>query len=342
MKMLRYLVFFFAFFLLSGCQKEEKTIIRDDTQSFVKDSPLAKLLSRTSQHPTNKDNVLDNSGLVSVQLPVTVLVNGTTITVASPADYPLVQNAINANSNDDDIVHFTYPITIQFQNYDTQSVGSYNQLQQILQVSGTDESFNEIDCISLVYPITFSVYDTNTQTANPITIANNSNLFNFLANLTSGSYAAINYPISVEDSSGQTVIIDSNATLTNFIENSIDDCNNNSGGGNQASLSQVLTNGSWNISYCYYEGNNETSLYQGYNFAFNANGTVIAQRNSVAIDGDWDINDQNEYQRLSLNFDGSNLHDVETNWRVIEYNATVIKLKDENSNSTDYLTFSKN
>ena len=100
-----------------SCQKEEETVVQDTTQSFERSAPIAGLLIRTSQNPTSLDNVLDSSSCFSVQLPVTVIVNGNQITVADASDYQLVQDAIDAYSNDDDLVNFVYPITIRFQNF---------------------------------------------------------------------------------------------------------------------------------------------------------------------------------------------------------------------------------
>ncbi|MEO0046727.1 MAG: hypothetical protein RL705_1918, partial [Bacteroidota bacterium] len=75
MKAIRYIIFGFIFLSFVSCQKEEETVIQDNTESFVVDEPIAGLLSRTSQNPTSIDNVLDNSSCFSVQLPVTVLIN---------------------------------------------------------------------------------------------------------------------------------------------------------------------------------------------------------------------------------------------------------------------------
>ncbi len=344
MKALRYIIPVILFFLLANCQTEERILIQDEMQGFAKYSPLVSLLSRTAQNPTAHDNVLDNSSLISIQLPVTVIVNGITIPVATTSDYQLVQNAIDAYATDNDIVNFNYPIVIQLQNYSTQTISSYNQLQNAIAACGTDDNFDEIDCISISYPITVSLYNIASQSATSLTLTGNSSLYAFLANLSASVYVAVDYPISLVNPNGQTVVVNSNIALMNFIEDSIDDCSNISGssGSTIPTLSQVLVNGSWFISYCVYDGTNETNYYQGYLFDYSDNGTITVQKNSATVAGDWDINDENGYQRLSLNFDGSSLHDLETNWRVIEYSETILKLKEQNSDHTDYLTFTKN
>jgi hypothetical protein len=342
MKTLRYTVLVLISFLFASCQKDESAIDQEDTQGFLKSSPIAGLLSRTSQNPTAVDNVLDNSSMIKMQLPVTVTVNGNEITVNTPADYQLVQNVIDAYPTDDDIVHCHFPMVIQFQNYSTLTVTNYSQMYAAIEACGEDDHFDEIDCISLVYPIMINVYDINNQIANTLTITGNSNLYNFLANLNSSTYVGIRYPITAIDPNSQSVVLNSNAQLMDFIENSIDDCDDNQGGNSPADLNQLLINNNWHITYCFYYGVDKTTYYQGYSFNYNSDGTVVAENNSINTDGDWDVSDDGGFQRLSLNFDGSSLHDIETNWMVVEYNETVIKLKKQNGNNNDYLTFTKN
>lgn len=347
MKALRYLILGLILFSFGGCQKEEETIIQDETESFVVDSPIAGLLARTSQNPTSGDNILDNSSCFSVQLPVTVIVNGQQIVVADQADYQTVQDAIDEFSNDDDIVNFVYPITIRYQNFQTQVLQDSEDLEDAIDDCGDDDGFEEIDCITLVYPITINVYDSNNQLANTVTIANNSNLFNFLANLGNNVYAAINYPIEAINSNGQTVVINSNTELENFLEESIDDCDDdNSGGsgtGSQA-FTDVLTSGTWYISYYYEDDDNETADFNGYNFSFNSNGTSTALKNGVTTNGTWSTYVDSGYNKFDLSFDGVALDEIEDDWRIIEFSTTQIRLKDVSGGdgSTDYLTFTKN
>lgn len=347
MNALRYIIFGFIFFSFGSCQKEEETIIQDETESFVLDSPIAGLLSRTSQNPTSMDNILDNSSCFSVQLPVTVIVNGQQILVSDDADYQTVQDAIDEFSNDDDLVNFVYPITIQYQNFQTDILQDADDLEDVLDDCGDDDGFDEIDCITLVYPFTINVYDSNNQLANSVTITSNSNLFNFLANLANNVYAAINYPISAINFNGQTIAINSNSQLENFIEESIDDCDDdNSGGGGTGNqtFTDVLISGSWYISYFTEDDDNETAYFNGYNFTFNTNGTTTAVKNGVTTNGTWSTYVDSGENKLDLSFDGAILDEIEEDWRIIEFSATQIRLKhiSGGNGGTDYLTFTKN
>lgn len=348
MKMLRYLIFGLIVFFFGSCQNEEETIIQDNTESFVVGSPIADLLSRTAQNPTALDNILDNSSCFSVQLPVTVIVNGQQITVTDQADYQTVQDAIDEFSDDDDLVNFVYPITIRYQNFQTQVLQDADDLEDVLEDCDEDDGFDEIDCITLVYPITLNIYDSNNQLANTVTITSNSSLFNFLNNLGSNVFVAINYPISAVNSNGQTIVINSNNELENFIDDSIDDCDDDnsggSGGSGNAAFTTVLTTGTWYISYYYEDDDDETDDFTGYTFTFNSNGTSTALRSGITTSGTWSTFVDSGQNKLDLIFNGTDLDEIEDDWRIIEFSNTQIRLKDVSGGdgSTDYLTFTKN
>ncbi|MCA0348197.1 MAG: hypothetical protein R2805_04040 [Flavobacterium sp.] len=344
--MKKYSTILISFMLISiiGCQKEEETIIQDDTQTFTSSSALSGLLLRTSQFPTAFDNVLDNSSCFSVQLPVTVIVNNQQIVVSNQSDYQLVQNAINQFSNDDDIVNFVYPITIVYQNFQTQILQNSNDLDDVLDECDEDDGFDEIDCININYPIVLNIYDSNNQVANTITITSNSMLFNFLSNTNSSTLLAVVFPISVTNSNGQNVVINNNAELENFIEDSISDCDDDSNGGsNNTTLTQIFTSGTWYISY-FFDDVDETNYFNGYNFTFNSNGSSLAIKNSNTISGTWNIYNDSGAEKIELSFDGLLLDEIEEDWRIIEYTPTLIKLKHVSGGNggTDYLTFTKN
>ena len=327
-----------------SCQTEEVVIIEDNNENLSASSPLVSLVSRVSQNTTSQDNILDSSSCFAVQLPVVVIVNNQQITVSTSADYQIVQDAIDAFLDDDDIVNFVYPITIIYQDFSTQVISNSNALDDVLDDCGEDDGFDEIDCITINYPIVINVYNSNNQLANTVTILNDSQLYVFIENLDNFDLIAISYPISLQNSNGQTIVINSNNELENFIEDAIDDCDNSSGGsGGTATLANTIINGTWYISY-YFDDVDETSNYSGYNFTFNMNGTSIAIKNSTSINGTWSNYIDSGQEKLELAFDGLTLDELEDDWKVIEFSSNIIKLKDVSGGNggTDYLYFTKN
>lgn len=328
---------------LMSCQTEENEVIQDPNQNLSNVSPLTTLMTRVTQNPTSGDNIMDNSSCFSVVLPATVIVNGQNIVVSTQADYQTVQDAIDAFSNDDDIVNFIYPITIQFQNFSTQVLQNSDDLDDVIDDCGEDDGFDEIDCISFNFPIVINVYNANNQLANTITINNNTDLYNFLENLEDNEYVAIQYPISLIDSNGVNVTITSNDQLEDVIEDSIDDCDDSPSGGGSSALSSIIVDGTWYVSY-FFDDTDETSDYAGYNFTFNVSGTATAVKNTTTINGSWSNYIDSGDEKLEFSFDGSILDELEDDWEVTEYSATQIRLKDVSGggSGTDYLYLTKN
>lgn len=349
MSMKKFSLLFFSVlvFMFFSCQKEELEIVDETAQpeTLTATSPLAGLVTRVTQSPTGVDNVLDNCSCFRVVLPVTVIVNGQNFLVGTQGDYQVVQDAMDAFSTDDDIVNFIYPITIQYQNSQTQIITDSDMLDDALDACDDDDGLDEIDCIQFLYPININVYDANNQLAQTVTIQSNSQFYNFISNLTSNQLVAFQFPVSIIDSNGQTVALTSNQQMLEFIDDSIDDCNASSSGGSgggSIDFSTVLTSGSWRITY-FFEDTDETSLFSSYNFTFNTNGTSVAV-GSQTINGTWNTYLDSGSQKLNLAFDGLTLDEIEEDWKIIEFTQTLIRLKHVSGGggSTDYLTFTKN
>ncbi|WP_298120107.1 hypothetical protein [Flavobacterium sp.] len=339
MKIVNYFFIVLISLVTISCQEEEEVVIEDTTQNIANRTPLTDLIIRVSQNPTSIDNVLDSSSCFRVQLPVTIVLNGNSITVNSETDYQLVQDAIDAFTTDDDIVNFNYPITIQYQDFTTQVLNDSDDLDDVLDACGEDDGFDEIDCVSVVYPILINVYDPNNELANTLTITSNTMLHNFLENLEDNEYVAINYPISMIDSNGETVIITNNNQLEDFIEDSIDDCDDDSGVSTPINLT-----GTWYVSY-YFEGDDdETVNYNGYNFTFFVGGNIEVEKSGTYSNGMWTKYIDGGQDWLELDFDDSDLGDLEEDWKIVEFTETQLRLKHTSGGGgdTEYLYFTKN
>ena len=337
--LLLYSLFALMFF---SCQDETETIKVNAEDSFTKTSPIASLISRVSQYETTADNVLDGTSNCSIKLPAHVTVNGQYVYVASEADFQAVQNIKNQSSLDDDKVHFGYPITIIYPNYQEDSIASETELESTLAEYGDDSLFRDITCIDFNYPISINIYNSNNQVASSVTIYNDSELNNFLQNLVAEEIVGIVFPITLTKTTGGNVVINNNTQLEAAINTAIDDCV--VPGPTPLVLSDVLANGTWYISYFFDDNNDSTNYFNGYNFHFNSNGTSTAIKNSTTINGHWDIHNETTYQKIDLNFDGSVLEELNEDWKVLEFTATSIRLKHESGGGSDnhYLNFTKN
>ena len=338
MKTIKYLFMTLTAIVFISCQNEGAVLIQDTTQNLTAVSPLTNLIFRVSQNPTSKDNVLDNSSCFNIQLPVKVIVDGNQITVSNQNDYKTVQATLDAFPNDDDIINFIYPITIQYQNYKTQLILNSDELEKSIENCNVDDDFNEIDCININYPISFSIYDANNQIAKTIVIQNDKDMSSFLDNLDVNVYISINYPISITNFNGQNVVLTNNADFENQIEDSIKECDTNSGTGSNPNFTSILTDGTWHVSY-FFNKIDETSNYNGY-----SNGIVVAVKGTNNIGGTWSTFVNSGQDIFLLKFDDSKLDELEDDWKITEYTTTNVRLKNESSSigETDYLYFTKN
>lgn len=336
-----YLLYSLIALVFFSCQKEKETIALNTKNSFTKSAPLSALLKRVSQYETTADNVLDGTSNCSIKLPVHVTVDNQYVYVASKADFQTVKNIKNQSNTDDDKVHFSFPITIVYPNFQEYNVVSESQFESILAGYGDDSCYHDISCIDFIYPISINSYNSNNQVASSITIQNDNQLYSFLNNLIDGEIVGIVFPITLTNSNNENVVVADNTQLESAIENVISNCETS--GSVALVLSDVLTSGTWHVSY-FYDDQGDTYNYNGYNFNFNANGSCTAIKNSATINGYWDIHNETTYQRLDLHYDGSTLYEIEEGWKVLEFTATTLRLKHESSYTSDshYLNFTKN
>lgn len=336
---IKYLITLFAILLLFGCQKEDSQVIATSPGNLKKSSPLYGLLERATQSPTALDNIIDNCSCFKVQFPYNIIVNNQSFLMNDDSDYVTVQAAMNAFSNDDDIVHIIFPVTIQYKNFNTKSIESASELQDEV-ADCEEEDFPEIACVQLNYPIRLNVYDAITFQPATFTFTSDTDLYRFINELPTSTIVALQYPISVVNPNGQNVVVSSNKEFENILEDAIDDCPINTNG--NLDFTTVLTSGNWKITY-FFKDQNVTSLYTGYIFSFFTNGNRIEVTGTSNANGTWATYLDSGVRKLDIHIDGNALEDLNEDWRVIEYNTTTIRLKDVSGGNgdTDYLYFTK-
>ncbi len=144
---------------------------------------------------------------------------------------------------------------------------------------------------------------------------------------------------------------------------STDDSNNDS----QSSTAQVeeaqstAQNGTWRITNFNDSGQDETSDFNGYVFAFASNGTLTVTNGNNTITGSWSVTDDSNSSSDSSDDDGDSSSDVDFNiffpvpesndfedlnddWDINSISDTVIDLIDISGGNggTDILTFERN
>ncbi len=212
----------------------------DGSQKLTKNSPLTTMLMRVTHNGTSSGKSDDDdSPCFFVNLPVSLLVNGESVTVSTEADYALVQNALHhcGDSEDDgddddddndgdDHATFVFPITITFADGTTQVITNDSELNTA--VHSCSDSDDDIECLDILYPLTITFTDANNEST-VITLNNDDETYTFLATLGGSETLEINYPLTITDATGTTVIVNNNDELEDAIQAADDECGSGDG-----------------------------------------------------------------------------------------------------------------
>ena len=216
---------------LTSCQNDSS----QSSNKITANSTLKTLLSRVTQKRTSSDNVIDSTSCFTIKLPVTVMVNNQEVIITTPADYQAVANVFDDDDSDDDHINFVFPITVIYADFTELEVTSSQQLHSLKEAcheddvdndddDSNDDDDNAINCISLTYPFVISTTDNGTPT--DVTINNDQDLYVLLETVQGGNTVTINYPISIVDANGQTIVVENNNQLEDNIYEATTECGN--------------------------------------------------------------------------------------------------------------------
>jgi hypothetical protein len=290
---------------------------------------------------TAQDNIIDQTDCFMVKFPYTVTVNAVDITINSAADIALVENNIALSSIDTDVVSIHFPITVIFNDYKEETLDSLSDYTDLLHDCAEKSDYlPQINCLNFNYPILINRYDSNNQIASALTIQDNQALYYFIDNLQDNQFIAVGYPITVTSSNGYPITVTNNSQLEDLIKEALDNCSENTN--TTLDFVQVLSSGAWKISY-FYDDEERTSVYNGYQFSFKSDYTVVASISGISKTGTWSIKTNNGEREFKMDFDADPLKKLEENWEVFEFSTSELRFRDPSDNSleTDYLYFSK-
>ncbi|MBK5213295.1 MAG: hypothetical protein JJE55_06520 [Flavobacteriaceae bacterium] len=224
-----------------------------------------------------------------------------------------------------------------FEDSNSNIVAVDSELGNLLLRTTDSNNTTSIDCIDLVYPLTFFIYNSNQQQTGNQTVGNDGELLALLLSLEPGTYIALQFPISVVLQDGTIVQVNSNAELVTLISN----CSSN-GGGFPSNFETILTSGSWFVTY-FFDDQDETSDFAGYEFTFATNNSAQAVSTTNTVDGTWSLTNSNTPD-LNLFFGNNDPFDeLDEEWDIIEATQDIIKLKhiSGSDGSVDFLTYER-
>ncbi|VAW12312.1 hypothetical protein MNBD_BACTEROID03-304 [hydrothermal vent metagenome] len=318
-------VFMFSFALLNvSCRQEESQLIEAPKEKSLKaDSTVAKLLQRTAMNDGSGDNIIDNSSCFAIELPVVLKVNGLDILVDSEEDFDTIEDIFNEFDDDDDNLVITFPITIVLSDFTEITINSFNEFKNFTDdCSGENVDDDDIECADIKYPVTASIFNSNNELIDTITILNDKALYNFIDDLDEDDIVNVNFPIVAILSDGTEVETSNLNELENIIDNAKDDCDEDDDNDyndddcencttNQ--LSDVLTACSnWAVDDLERNDNDLEGQYMGYRFNFTPNGALSVTSGNNSFSGTWESNGSGNNISFTINI--PDLPDFNATW----------------------------
>ena len=325
---------FFALLCFTSCQEEvfEETPINEE-QLLVANSTLANLVQSTSARNGSVDNILDNANCLSINLPVTVIVNDITITINTLEDLELIEDIFEEFDNDNDILELLFPITIVLNDHTEIVINNEDELDAFVEQC-TDDSDDDIECIDFQYPISFSIFNTDFQIIETVFIENDRELHQFLERLENSDSGAIlaslNFPVTMVYANGETIEVNDNQELQRVLNDAREDCSEEESC-RKEEVDMYLQRCHWEV-YRY----NGDDHFRNYDVFFNENGelTIVSENATVAITGLWSTNVTDAGLVLSISELTEFDEDLGGNWLIVECDDDRFELVRENATGT--------
>ncbi len=309
---------FFALLFFTSCQDEiiEETQINEQ-ELLVANSELASLIQSTSARNGSVDNVLDHANCLSVNLPVTVIVNDITITINTLEDLELIEDIFDEFDNDDDVLDMLFPITIVLNDHVEIVINNQDQLDAFVEQC-TDDSDDDIECIDFQYPISFSIYNTSFQIIETVFIENDRELHQFLERIENSDSGALlvslNFPVTMIYANGETIEVHNNQELARVLNEARENCDDE-----EACRKEVVD---MYLQECYWKifRYNGDDHFRNYDVFFNANEEllIVSENATVAITGIWSTSVRDAGLVLSISELTEFDEDLGGDWLIVE------------------------
>ncbi len=194
-----------------------------------------------------------------------------------------------------------------------------------------------ITCISLNYPIVLNIFNAAGQQTGTQTIGSDAEMLLFISNLESGSSFSIVFPISVTLDNGDVVQINNLQELQDIIL-----ACDTSGGQIPGNFTDILTDGIWYVNY-FFDDQDETFLFNEYQFNFNADQTALATNGTNPINGTWNLTGGSTPDLILFFGTNSPFDELDEDWDILEVTPQIIRLKhiSGGDGSVDFLTFGR-
>ncbi len=312
--------------LITSCRKEESEFIGNaPEQSLGAGSNAANLLFRTSLKDGSADNILDQASCFSIELPVTVIANGTEITVETEEDLDQIEIIFEESDEDTDTLEIVFPVTIIFSDYTQELVSSADELDSFADTCpGENEVDEDIECVDIAYPISISIFDSNTELFDSITLENDEMLYDFIEQLDEDDVVEVEFPILLVLTDGSELEISDLEGLENTIESFIEACDEDDDNDfsddncNDCTVEQLQAAfagcADFGVNKFSLNGENLKGQYDDLSFDFQGDGTVTVTSDMENFSGTWSASGSGNDIIMVINI--PSLNDFNASWNV--------------------------
>jgi len=313
-------------FALFSCQEESQELIEtSDQEQIAGNSALASLLTGTASNSGSSDNFLDNSSCFTIELPVTISIGDTVITISDEDDLDDLEDLIEDFFDGEADIEFQFPITIVFGDYSEVVIENEDQLDEFIDSCDIDDDEDIIECIDFQYPISFSIFNSAFDIIDTVVIQNDEQLYNFLDDLENDDnvvIASLNYPVTLVYTNGDTVEVNSNQELAEVLEAVGDDCDEEYP---EFCDSDEVYNA---LVACPWELDSDNSDFEDLYLVFSENESVeVSSEGGLSGSGNWALTDNADGLVLSLSGFSDDLTFLNNEWLIVECDDDELELE---------------
>ena len=320
--------------LLTSCREEESVLIEGPQEETLKaNSNVANLLQNTTSNDGSDDNIIDNASCISIELPVTVQIDGLEIVVDDPNDFQTIEDIFDEFDDDDDVLDIIFPITIVLNDFTEVVITGMDSLEVFTDdCNGENEYDDDIECADIKYPVTASLFNSNNEVIDTITFSNDQELYEFIDDLDENDIVNINFPIAIILFDGTEAQASNLQMLETILEDARDDCDEDDDNDyndddcdncTTDQLSDVLVACSdWGVDKLERNDQDLEDLYLAYQFNFANDGTLTAESDTDMFSGTWETDGSGNNISVIINI--PNLSDFNATWNLheIDQNAS--------------------
>jgi hypothetical protein len=313
--------------LFMSCQTEVSEIIQpSQDEALQANTTVANLVQKTATKDGSKDNIIDNASCISVQLPVTVNVNGLEIIIDSEEDFDVIEAIFDASDDDFDTLDIIFPIVIILSDFSEINIDNADELKSFVdQCEDENEFDDDIECIDFIYPITLSIFDSENQLAETVTVSNDEDFYHLIDEIEDYFIVQINFPITLELYDGTYLTINDMEELENTIDQADGKCDEDDDNDyndddcydcTEEQIKDLLVLCSWEVDKIIVNNTDNTEQYKNFLFTFFEDGTVKAKAEFNEIIGNWTVDSSVNEILVKLEFE--NLLDFSFDWVLYE------------------------